>query len=107
MTSYAHIRETEVRDALPIGAKLVHDEFTIIALGRFHPGREGEYPSIEAILAREPHDAPFPDRPYSVHRIVAVCTRGNICAPKIKDLEIINGIYDLTLGEAKQILDEQ
>jgi hypothetical protein len=107
VTSYAHIRETELRNALPVGAKLAHDEFTIIELGRFLPGNVGLYPAIQAILARDPHEVALPERPYSVHMIVSVCTPGGISAPCIDRFEISGGTYDLDLDSAKNLLDQR
>lgn len=103
MTSYAHIRESEVQAALPIGAHI--GEFVVIALGRFTRGAEGSYPIMTAILARE--EAPFFGEQYSVHDVVAVCSAGGMSAPALTHFSLMNGDYDLTLDQAKHYLDER
>lgn len=103
--NYSHIRKGDILAVAPIDTKIVNDEFTIIATGRFSPGGEGTFPALEVICARDPQDAAWPDRLYSTHTLVARCSSGGISAPTITGFLLENGVYDLTLDEAKSHLD--
>lgn len=85
MADHSHVTEEQAREQLK-AADL--GDLELITIGRFLPGREGEYPAFYVICSRE--EAPFAGRIYSIHTAVI----------RERSVSLQTGTYDLTLDEA-------
>lgn len=69
----------------------------LVKQGKFTPGGDGTYASVEAVCLRD--DAPDPDRPFSVHTVVLKAE-----AEGVQGVVLINGRYDMTVEQAAEAL---